>query len=97
MSERTGYLVCPVCGGKKRIPQRKRIGSQILTMEIICKYCQGTGEILASKLKKHPLYDRFGHPVDVRGRVVTNPSQDAWWRNYQRKEYEKTEHGRRVA
>jgi len=74
------YVSCQICGGKGRYPQRKRVGSQSVTMSVRCEYCQGTGEILAAKLKRHALYDRWGRPVDERGRVLRDPKKEAWWR-----------------
>ena len=82
---RNAYITCQICNGKGRYPKRKRVGSQIVTLDVRCEYCNGTGEVLASKLKKHPMYDRWGNPIDERGRVVKNPGHEAWWRRRARK------------
>ena len=91
------YVTCPQCGGEGWYWYKKKVGAGHFNMKIKCNQCAGTGEILKAKLRKKPLYDKYGKPIDQFGKIVKDPMKEAWWRKRQRQEYTKPASGRQVA
>jgi len=79
------YEICRICGGKGWYPKTERVGSRSFETPHRCEYCDGKGEILKSKLRVKPLYDKYGRPIDQHGRLLKNPNQEPWYRRERRK------------
>jgi len=86
------YVSCACCGGQGFWWKNERVGEQVIKTPIPCDLCGGKGQILASKLRDRPLYDRFGRPIDQLGRELKNPEQEPWARRMRRKQWIE-EHG----
>lgn len=78
------YVTCNVCNGKGWYPKTERIGSQKIDTPHKCEYCDGKGRILRSKLRLRPLHDKYGRPIDEKGRVIKNPNRENWLRKKRR-------------
>jgi len=78
------YVKCTICAGKGWYPKQERIGGQVIETPKFCEYCNGHGEINSAKLKLRPLYDRYGRPIDEKGRVLKNPNRENWLRRKRR-------------
>ena len=77
------YQKCPACD-KGIYWKNESIGGRVISSPVRCPHCAGKGEILASKLRPKPLYDRLGRPIDQLGRAVQNPQKEPWDRQLRR-------------
>ena len=67
----------------------EKVGNQSFETPVRCEYCEGKGEVLKSKLRMKPLYDRYGRPIDQLGKLLKRPDQEPWYRRKRREQQEK--------
>lgn len=77
------YIKCKICGGAGYYPKVERIGDTEIEHSVRCPYCSN-GWVNINKLRLKPLYDKWGRPIDNRGRVISNLSKEDWIRKKRR-------------
>jgi len=88
------YARCITCGGRGWYYRTTKIGSQEIDTPTHCNVCNGKGEILMAKVQPKPLFDKYGRPIDTRGRVVRHPNQENEPRRERRKKIMREMYGK---